>query len=55
MNIKELIGGIFIFIIGIYVLQEITKTIEIPSASLILGFFIVLGIFWFIKEVLGKR
>lgn len=53
-DIRELIGGFFFFIIGIYVIKEIVKALNFEMGSLFIGLFIALGIAWFIKEVLGR-
>jgi hypothetical protein len=54
IDIKELVGGFFIFIIGIYVIVEIVKALEFQMGSLFVGLFIALAIVWFIKEVMGR-
>lgn len=53
MDLREVISGIVTFIFGVYILKAITKAIEVPFGTLIIGLFIILGIYWFIKEVLG--
>jgi len=51
-NIGELIGELIIFIVGIYVISEILKQLNIAFSSLFFAFFIILGVYLIIKAIL---
>lgn len=50
-NIGEIVGEFILLLVGLYVIMEISKALNIAFGSLVVGAFIIVGVTLLLKEI----
>lgn len=51
MRIQELVSGVIILFLGVYLLIKISSALQFSLGALFVGLLIVLGAIWFVTEI----